>query len=265
MNQQTRQKPVILVFSAHDPSGAAGVQADIESIAATGGHSMSVTTGTSAQNTAEFIQLFPQAPAPFLQQTQLLLSDMDFQACKIGLIGSIDLLEIIANTLSQYQQLPVVLDPVLAAGVGTELTGRTLQKKMIEKLLPLATVITPNRQEAYALTETQKVETAAKKLMDYGCQNVLITGADEDTEEVENVLYRQDDHPLKFHWERLPNQYHGSGCTLSAALASYLGQKMDIVSASEHAQRFTWEVLKNGSLLGKGQHHPDRFYSVTRK
>jgi len=261
MKTSDQKKPTVLVFSGHDPSGAAGIQADIESIAYTGCHCASIITATTAQDTTSFAQLYPQDPDHFSQQTALLLSDLSIQACKIGLIGSMPLIEIIADVLRKLDGMPIVIDPILAAGTGKTLTDRRLQKSIIKHLFPHTTVLTPNSQEAKELTATNNIQAAATKLFEFGCKNVLITGADDDTAQVTNTLFMPNQKPVQYEWERLPHSFHGSGCTLSAAIAGFLAMEQDIHSAVEKAQAFTWESLKHGIQLGKGQLHPVRIFS----
>ncbi len=254
------RKPTVLVFSGHDPSGAAGLQADIESIAANGCHGVSVITALTAQNTKRFERLIPQEPDQFRQQIDMLLEDIPIDVCKIGLTGSLEVIEIIAETIERYNHIPVVLDPVLAAGTGTPLIDEKISKGMVECLFPKTTLLTPNLNEARTLTGAATAEVAAAKLFENGCENILITGADTDSPMVVNTLYRRHQPPVSYEWERQAGQYHGSGCTLSAACAALLAGGLGIREAVEKAQAFTWQTLKHGRRLGKGQLHPDRFY-----
>ena len=144
--------PIILAFSAHDPSGAAGIQADIESINRNGARCVSVLTALTAQNTGAFESLLPQQPENFIQQARLLLADIPVAAFKIGLIGSADLVDVIADIVAQYPDLPVVLDPVLHAGVGTGLATAAMINRLMQRLIPLTTVLTPNLKEAQRLS-----------------------------------------------------------------------------------------------------------------
>lgn len=251
---------MVLVFAGHDPSGAAGVQADIESISANGGRVVSVITALTAQNTLTFAELLPQRPGQFRHQLNLLLDDIAVDACKIGLCGSLDIIKIIAETVEKLKPLPVVLDPILASGSGAQLVDENIVKGVIDYLLPQTTLLTPNWHEARTLTGTTTKNSAAEKLFEYGCGNLLITGGDSDTQKVINTLYRPGQTPVNFEWERLPHTYHGSGCTLSAAITAHLARREEIASAVKQAQAYTWQTLKNGRQLGGAQWHPDRFY-----
>ena len=258
MSSHSSRPPVILAFSAHDPSGAAGIQADIESINANGAFCVSVLTALTAQNTARFETLIPQTADAFRVQARLLLDDIQVDAFKIGLIGSAELVHEIATILKAYPDKPVVLDPVLHAGTGTGLADDQLIGAIRRTLLPLVTVLTPNVKEARKLADAQETDRAAAALLAAGCNNVLITGADEPTAEVVNTLYSPGSPPNKFHWERLPGIYHGSGCTLAAAIAARLALGDSVPQAVERAQNYCWQTLKQGRQLGRAQLHPDR-------
>jgi hydroxymethylpyrimidine/phosphomethylpyrimidine kinase len=260
MKTLLHQPPVVLAFSAHDPSGAAGVQADIESINRNGGRCVSVLTALTAQNTGIFESILPQPVADFRQQSRLLLADININAIKIGLIGSPALADEIADIIAGHPDLPVVFDPVLHAGSGAELATTELIHHLKQGLIPLTTVLTPNLKEAQRLTGVNDKDQAAQVLLQLGCRSVLITGADQATDRVINSLYQADTAPIHFDWERLPGIYHGSGCTLAAAIAAQLAQNKNIVEAVDHAQQYSWYALKHGIQLGKSQLHPDRNY-----
>ena len=259
-NQQS--PPVILVFSAHDPSGAAGIQADIESINRNGGRCISVITSVTAQNTREFHSILPQDIVNFSKQTELLVSDIPVNACKLGLIGSALLVDAIADILLNLdQKIPVIVDPVLHSGTGANLTDQGIIDTMNRRLLPMTTIITPNLKEAFYLTGKSNKAAAANDLIDKGCQAVLITGTEQASPRVINTLYINGKKSTDYPWERLPGTYHGSGCTLAAAISAQLARGKDIETAVQAAQDFTWHSLKYGIKLGKSQFHPNRnFY-----
>lgn len=253
----TTAKPVVLALSGHDPSGAAGIQADIEALACAGCHCVSVITSLTSQNTCEFKAMAPQSPARFKEQLDLLTQDIHVDACKIGLIGSIQLVEIIAEYLKSTD-FPVVLDPVLGSGTGTGLAAPELIGDMIEYLFPHTTVITPNLDEALALTGRNEITDALHTLLDLGCDTALITAADNGTDQVMNAWMDRDREVHVYRREKLPGVYHGSGCTLSAYLAGRLARKDSIGHAVEKAQEYTWHALKNARRIGKSQLHPER-------
>ncbi|MCI0401769.1 MAG: hydroxymethylpyrimidine/phosphomethylpyrimidine kinase [Gammaproteobacteria bacterium] len=261
MNLSPHEIPVILDFAGHDPTGGAGIQADIETIASLGGHAASIITALTAQNTTQFSHCVPQEPSRVKTQAIMVLNDMQVRACKLGLLGSIGIVEVIHDILVRHKNIPVVLDPVMASTTGTLFIDKEMQEAIINLLLPHTTVLIPNSLEARQLAGGEKqLDAAAERLMEYGCTYVLITGTHEQTPAVINTLYGDNQRLRVFEWERLPGTYHGSGCTLSAAVAVLLARERDPVNAIAEAQRFTWNALKNGYKLGKGQSHPNRFY-----
>ena len=261
MHTDSPGRRVVLVIAGHDPSGGAGVQADIETITANGCGCVSVITALTAQNTSGFSALYPQQPGRFRKQARMLTADINVHAVKLGLIGSVALADSISAILSELPAgLPVVFDPVLAAGSGEPVAGRELMKAMRTKLFGLTTILTPNITEARLLARRKDIHRAAEELLKWGCQSVLVTGADENTPKVRNILFSRDFAPEHYEWERLPGIFHGSGCTLSSSIAAQLAQGLDIKTAASRAQEYTWQTLKHGYQLGGGQKHPDRFF-----
>lgn len=253
-----RAKPVVLAFSGHDPTGAAGVQADIEALAYAGCHCISVITSLTAQNTSECRSMTPQSPAGFREQLDLLTGDIAVDACKIGLVGSIELVEVIGDYLDRAR-FPIVLDPVLGAGTGADLSSPGLIRAMIECLFPHTSVITPNLEEARALTGCSDTEQALYRLLDLGCATALITAADQAGDQVANTWMDETREVHSYRWDKLPGRYHGSGCTLSACLAGRLALGDTNRTAVETAQEYTWQTLKRARRTGKAQLHPERF------
>jgi len=259
-----RAKPVVLALSGHDPSGAAGIQADIETLAHTGCHCISVITSLTAQNTAEFKAMAPQPPERFREQLDLLTGDITVDACKIGLIGSVELIETIGDYLASAR-FPVVLDPVLGAGTGADWSSPGLVRAMTDCLFPHTGVITPNLEEAQALTGCSETEQALYGLLDLGCETALITAADQAGGQVINTWISATREIHSYRWDKLPGAYHGSGCTLSACLAGRLALGDPVLTAVEKAQEYTWQSLKNAHRLGKSQLHPGRLTRMSRQ
>ncbi len=250
----------VLTFAGLDPSGGAGLQADIETIAALGGIALPIMTANTIQNTQSFLESQAVDPDWLKRQSQHLLQDITPYAIKIGLLSSIETVDAIHKMIIDDlpDKIPVVLDPVLRSGSGTDLSNDTLILAINEKLLPLTTIITPNNYEARTLTGCDSLDEAATKLIEAGCRFVLITGADEAEEQVENRLYGQNGLIEVYRFEKLPETYHGSGCTLSSAIAVLLGKGLNYRSAVEQAQTYTWESLRSGHQIGKEQKHPSR-------
>jgi hydroxymethylpyrimidine/phosphomethylpyrimidine kinase len=259
MINSNNQKPVVLVIGGHDPSGGAGIQADIESIASAGCHATTVITSLTTQNTNKVVDVLPQKPESFRKQIKLILEDIKIASCKVGMIGSDELIDVIHEEISRLN-VPLVLDPVLASGSGETFSDENICNKITSTLLPITTIVTPNSEEARILTKTTDMNEAADKLLTYGTEAVLITGTHEATDDVTNIFYTKNNTPIEYHWERLSGSFHGSGCTISSRIAAILALGNDSRTAIEKAQAYTWNTLKHGLKLGKGQAQPDRFY-----
>jgi hydroxymethylpyrimidine/phosphomethylpyrimidine kinase len=253
-------RPIVLCFSGHDPSGGAGVQADIETILSHNCHPASIITTLTEQDSRNVKKLIPQKPSDILSQAETLLSDFNIAAIKIGLIGHHETARVISQILQQCPDIPVVLDPVLAAGGGTELAGQQLIDTLMERLLPLTTLLTPNSPEARRLAGCEKLPECGAYLQAKGAEYVLITGTHEDSEHVNNCLFMPDDLSETFSWERLPQHYHGSGCTLASACAALMAQGLDVFTAVNEAQDYTWHALAAAYQPGRGQFNPHRLF-----
>jgi hydroxymethylpyrimidine/phosphomethylpyrimidine kinase len=260
MNSLTENRPVVLCFSGHDPSGGAGIQADIETLASHQCHTCSIITTLTEQDTRNVYKIIPQAATDILAQTETLLNDITINAIKIGLLGHHETAIAIKEILQKLPQIPVILDPVLAAGGGTQLSNKPLLDAMLD-LMPLTSVLTPNCQEARKLaTDGVSIEQCGTHLLEKGCDYVLITGADENTTHVVNQLFHQNQCIETFTWERLPASYHGSGCTLAASIAALTAHGLEPFSAIQEAQEYTWNSLKAAYQPGHGQYNPNRLF-----
>ncbi len=254
--------PIILSISGHDPVGGAGIQADIEAIVGNGCHAATIITCLTVQNTTDVQRLQPVDPELVEQQARGVLNDLPVAAIKIGLIGSAEIAARLGGLLEEFSGIPVVLDPVLAAGGGTELAGKDLEETLRRRLLPSVELITPNSLEARRLSGEEDLYACGHKLQALGCTNVLITGAHEAGTEVENRLFCGDGSVHVWHWPRLTGSYHGSGCTLASATAALLARKLPMVEAVKQAQAYTWESLSHARRPGRGQALPDRLHTL---
>ena len=252
----------VLCFSGHDPSGGAGIQADIETIKSMGAHPASVITALTVQNTRNVSDFKATETDLFIEQVDTILEDISVKAFKIGMTASAEIVQAIHDVLLRYPDIPVVLDPVLAAGGGGALQTDDTLNAIKSKLLPLATIITPNSIEARRLSGNETdLHQCGKLLMDSGCQHVLITGTHEDEQHVNNLWFSEGQHKESFSWDRLPHEYHGSGCTLASAVAALLAQGLSPFTAVYEAQEFTWNSLHAGYQVNQhGQYIPNRFY-----
>lgn len=253
--------PTILCLSGFDPSGGAGIQADIESIASMGGHAVPVITALTVQNTQNVSHFQAVDTTLFSEQITKVLEDIPVKAIKIGMIGSLQIVEEIGKVLKDNPDLPVIYDPVLAAGGGANLIESGMLTAIQELILPYTTILTPNTPEARQLTGETELKDCGKKLMDYGCEAVLITGAHEESQHVDNLWFQEGKYVETFSWDRLPHEYHGSGCTLASAIAALVAQGIDAFNAVNEAQDYSWNTLKHAfKISDKGQLIPHRLY-----
>ena len=258
--------PKVMTFSATDPTGGAGLQADILTISSLGCHPVSIATGFTVQDTIGVNKLIPVDSELVNDQARFILEDMEVDIFKLGLLGSKENITTIAEIISDYPDIPLIIDPVLASGRGDEFTDIEARNMMMELLFPESLLITPNSSEARQLISNEEnpsnlpIELCVDRFKEMGCENILITGTHENTENVINTLYNSSNQIIPFHWDRLPGSYHGSGCTLTAAISAYYALGLSIEEAVEEAQHFTWQALKNGFKPGMGQFIPNRFF-----
>jgi hydroxymethylpyrimidine/phosphomethylpyrimidine kinase len=259
--------PIVLTFAATDPSGGAGLQADLLTIASMGCHPLSVVTAVTIQDSAGVDDVLPIDAEWVVDQARAVLEDMPVDVFKIGLLGSIENIAAIAEVISDYPDIPLVFDPVLASGRGDELASDDMLSAMSELLLPQTTIVTPNSFEARRLVydvdyedNIPELDECAGRILQFGCEYVLVTGTHENTPKVINTLYSERGIVRSDSWPRLPGIYHGSGCTLASAIAALLANGLPASDAVREAQEFTWQALQYGFRPGMGQHLPDRLF-----
>ena len=263
--------PIVLTFAASDPTGGAGLQADILTLASLGCHPLSVVTAITVQDTAGVEGVLPIDAEWVADQARALLEDMPVAAFKLGMMGSVEVIAAIAEVISDYPDIPVVLDPVLASGRGDQFADEEMIEAMIGLLLPQTTLLTPNSLEARRLAQQlgevngdarldHGLAECAHLLINAGCEYVLVTGTHEAGLQVVNTLYGSHGTVRTDRWDRLPGSYHGSGCTLASAIAAHFASGVDVADAVMGAQEFTWRTLAAGFRPGMGQFIPDRLF-----
>ncbi|MEO6421787.1 MAG: bifunctional hydroxymethylpyrimidine kinase/phosphomethylpyrimidine kinase [Candidatus Nitrotoga sp.] len=259
--------PIVLAFGATDPSGGAGLQADILTIASMGCHPLSVVTAVTVQDTGGVDDILPIDAEWVSDQARAVLEDMPVAAFKIGVLGSVENIAAIAEVISDYPDIPLVFDPVLASGRGDELADDDMLDALRELLLPQTTILTPNSIEARRLIQDEDndednpdLTECAKRIVQLGCEYVLVTGTHEHSPKVINTLYGENGIIRSDSWARLAGIYHGSGCTLASAIASLLANGLSMNEAVKEAQEFTWQALQYAFRPGMGQHIPDRLF-----
>ena len=251
--------PIVMVFAGHDPSGGAGIQADIETLASLGCHACTITTALTAQD-SQSVKDFMPVPATFLvEQARAVLEDMPVAAFKIGMTGSVETIEAIHTLLQDYQKLPVVFDPVMAGGGGGSLAKKNLVEAFQDLLIPQASIITPNTLEAKRLcSDSDTLDACAQQLMAHGAEYVFITGGHEKSADIVNRLWGHRKFLAEYKQTRLNNEYHGTGCTLASAIAGFVAHGASMETAVRDAQSYTAKAVAHGRRLGMGQLIPDR-------
>jgi hydroxymethylpyrimidine/phosphomethylpyrimidine kinase len=260
--------PSVLTFAGTDPSSGAGLQADILTFASIGCHPLSVVTAVTVQDTIGVDSIQAMDADWVNDQARAILEDVQVSAFKLGLLGSVENIAVVAEIMADYPDVPLLIDPILTSGRGDELANDDMMDAMIELLFPQATLITPNSLEARRLAFADEIDEihltsldeSAARLLAMGSEYVLITGTHERTLEVTNTLYGGNKMIRAYKWERLPGSYHGSGCTLTSAIAACMAHGLTMEEAIQEAQEYTWQTLKNGFRPGMGQFIPDRMF-----
>lgn len=258
--------PVVLAFAASDPSGGSGLQADVLTLASMGCHPLAVVTALTVQDSGDVESLLAIEPDWVADQARALLEDIPVDAFKIGSLPTLETLAAVAEILSDYPDVPLVLDPVLVPGRGGGQVDDALLGAMRDLLLPQTTIVTPNRHELTLLAQREDDEgeidaaTAAARLVERGCEFVLVTGTHDATREIVNTLHGKAGVVRTDRWARLPGPFHGAGGTLASALAAMLANGLEITEAVREAQDYTWNALRKAYRPGMGRFLPDRLF-----
>ena len=261
--------PKILTFAASDPSGGAGIQADIMTQTSLGCFPLSVITALTVQDT-QGVKTIQSVTASLVDhQARTLLDESEIDAIKCGVLGDIENIKVIAKIISDYPKIPVVIDPIIASGRGDSLLTDEGLEMMIRLLFPVAEIITPNINEGSLIITKNLFDEIkedqffiGKSLLEFGPKNILLTAADHDlnSAKVKNILFNHSGSTVTYEYQRLLLKYHGSGCTLSSSIAAFIALGMTTEGAVAEAQDFTWQTLKYGLKNGRGQLIPNRFY-----
>lgn len=256
-----------LTIAGSDCSGGAGIQADLKTMLANGVYGMSVITSLTAQNTTGVRSILNSDPKFLADQIDAVFEDIVPDAVKTGMIPSKDLVEVIAQKLQNYGVKNLVVDPVMVATSGADLSNSESVKALKEKLIPLATVVTPNVPEAEVLsglkisTKDDMIEAAKKINAECGC-SVLIKGGHSNANS-DDVLYHSGK-VIVFEMQKIDNQNtHGTGCTLSSAIACNLAKGMDVPEAVKRAKEYITGAIRAGLDLGHGRGPLDHGYDIT--
>ena len=270
----TKQLASVLAIAGTDPSGGAGISADIKTISATGAYATAVITALVAQNT-QGVRAIESISASFIaKQLHAVLTDIEIKTIKIGMLHDKTVIDVVCEVLAQYPSRPIVVDPVMIAKDGSPLLKSETLSHLKAKLLGRCHLITPNRHEVeYLLGKNirneQEMQTAAITLgREFRC-HALVKGGHFASNNSSDVLYHhQEDNCHWFHAQRIHTKNtHGTGCTLSSAIASYLAQGLSIVAAINTAKDYLSQAIAAGQHyhLGKGNGPVDHFYFLVNR
>ncbi|MBW2607641.1 MAG: bifunctional hydroxymethylpyrimidine kinase/phosphomethylpyrimidine kinase [Deltaproteobacteria bacterium] len=271
-NHTSRTYRKVLTIAGSDSGGGAGIQADLKTISAMGCYGMSVITALTAQNTKGVTGIHAVPPDFAGKQMEAVFSDIGVDAVKIGMLYSAELIETVAQVLKKYKIDKIVLDPVMVAQSGDKLLQDNAIEAVKIHLMPLSSVVTPNIPEASVLLDCElhdfeDIKKGAKDLSEYGSRSVLIKGGHlEDNDSTDFLYLAEEDRFVILKGERINTiNNHGTGCTLSSAIASYMAKGCEIEEAVRKAKTYINEALRAGSKykIGHGHgpvHHFHKFW-----
>jgi|SRR6478672_4385576 len=256
MAQKKAQLPVVLSIAGHDPSSGAGITADIKTIAAHGCYGVTCVTALTVQSTRGVKRFDPVESRIITEALEQLMGDVEIAAVKIGMLGSAEAAKSVAAFLKRYPLRHIVLDPIIQSSSGAELISRDGLQMMKERILGRACVITPNIDEAAALTGVSvttmdEMHVAAARLHDMGARNVIITGGHLDPPH--DLISTEDRRSTVLHGNKIPgHSTHGTGCAFSTALACNLALGNDLVTAAKAAKHYVEAAIRKAPGIGKG-------------
>lgn len=259
----------VLSIAGSDPSGGAGIQADIKTISALGCYAMTAITSLTAQNTTGVRSIMPSTGAIVADQIDMIMEDIPPMAIKTGMLCNLNVASIVADKLEQYRPDNIVVDPVMVSTSGSKLLDDDAIDLIVKRIFPLSTIITPDKSEAKVLTGETDPDRQAKILMGMGCRNVLLKGGDSDRKDFKiDYLYLENKHTgieLRADAVNTVNT-HGTGCTLSSAIASYLALGYDLEQAVRAAKFYISRALEAGAFVTTGRGHGpvNHFYAPRR-
>jgi hydroxymethylpyrimidine/phosphomethylpyrimidine kinase len=266
---QNQISPLLLSFNIADPVGVIGIQADLASFAAMGCHGLSVITSILIGDTARVEDTQVIDADWVADQARVVLEDMTVAAFKVGTVGSVENVSAIAEVVSDYPDIPLVLDPFSSALPEQGPEHDDILAATHELLIPQATVLLLSAVELERLAETWRepssedtMATDAMRLVERGCEYVFVTGTRGDVHEIVNTLFNENGVVRQDIWQRVSGSYGGAGTTLSATIAGMLANGMDVPEAVAEAQEFTLAAIKHAQRIGMGKLVLDRYFWV---
>lgn len=248
----------MLIVSGLDPSGGAGLQADIQAVTALGCHPLPILSCLTVQDTRNVYGAEPVDAGLIRRQLDCLAADCRIDAVKTGALGNAEVVAVLADFLNRHPDLSLIVDPVIKAAGGGDLADEALVASMKDQLFRRAEVITPNGIELAMLGASDTESEAAQHLLAQGCRGVLATGGHGTGPAIVNTLYRPDQDVASWRIERVGGEYHGTGCTLAAAIAAGRAAGLPLEEAIRQAQDFVSRSIRHALAVGEGQPVPDR-------
>jgi hydroxymethylpyrimidine/phosphomethylpyrimidine kinase len=247
-----------LILSGLDPSGGAGIQADIQAVTSLGCHPLPILTCLTVQDTTNVYGAEAVDAELVRQQLKCVADDAPIHAIKTGALGNAAIVDVLVEFLALHPGIPVITDPVIKAAGGGDLADDDLIAAMKQRLFPMAEMITPNGIELSMLGDHGDPAQAAQNLLDGGCKSVLATGGHGTGPHIINTLFNHAPNPISWEIERVGGEYHGTGCTLAAAIAAGRASGLSPRAAISQAQNYVNRAIVHALEVGKGQPVPDR-------
>ena len=244
-----------LTIGGSDPTGGAGIQADLKTFKSFGVYGLSIPTALTAQNTNGVTDIYDLPSGFFSNQLDTLLKDIQPDALKTGMLSSSEIVKPIAEKIKQYSLKNLVIDPVTVSSTGVPLVNDKALEFMKDYLFPLAKVITPNIYEASLFTginiqDEEDMKKAAIKLKGFGPETIIITGGHLERQTIDLLLYEGEF--LSLQREKIEGEYHGTGCVFSSAITACLALGYDVREATVKANEFVWKAIKSAFSIGRG-------------
>ena len=260
----------VLIVAGSDSGGGAGIQADIKTVTALGGYAMTAITALTAQNTEGVFGIHDTPPHIVAQQMEVVLDDIGADCIKIGMLHRPNIINAVADVINAHSvNVPVVVDPVMVAKGGAPLLAKNAINTLKERLVPMASLLTPNLPEAEILTGTtlsheEFGEELASMLLSLGPEAVLLKGGHREGEEVQDLLMGPDGNSEIYKSPRIDTVHtHGTGCTLASAIATGLAQGIVLRDAVSRARNYVIEAIKSAPGLGRGHGPLNHTHTMT--
>ncbi|MBD8490293.1 bifunctional hydroxymethylpyrimidine kinase/phosphomethylpyrimidine kinase [Echinicola sp. CAU 1574] len=271
MNHQNKEYVPVLTIAGSDSGGGAGIQADIKTMSALGCFATSVITATTAQNTLGVCDIHDIPVAHIVLQLQSILTDITPNAIKIGMLSRPEVVMAIAKELKKYPEIPIVFDPVMVATSGDRLIQQETVEVIKSELFPLTHILTPNLDEASVILGREilvkdELEQAAEEILKLGPEYVLVKGGHLDGDVVRDVLVAEKSCETFESTKLTTKNVHGTGCTLSSAIASFLGRGLTVQESVKQAREYVYSAIEAGMEVktGQGNGPLNHFYEPIR-